>query len=227
MLLLCANISAAIEQPISFMQKDDEWGSELYTITGDRSQTIAESGCGPTCMAMVLNYYISDEITPLHTAEFALENNYRTARQGTSWLYFSAMADEYDLEFLQTASSKEALEWMKTKEDPLVICSMTPGLWTSRGHYILLWNVEDGVAHINDPASEKQERIENLYKYMASQCKQYFCFNKSSFNNELCANSFMYVQRPLTFGKYMNIWCNPAFVPIYQYCYNNQTISPA
>ena len=88
------------------------------------------------------------------------------------------MANEYDLEFLQTASSVEALEWMNTQEDPLVICSMKPGLWTRSGHFILLWNVKDGIAYINDPASTKQSRIENSYNYMASQCKQYFCFNK-------------------------------------------------
>ena len=55
--------------------------------------------------------------------------------------YFEDMANEYDLEFLQTASSVEALEWMNTQEDPLVICSMGPGLWTREGHYIVLWDV--------------------------------------------------------------------------------------
>ena len=67
---------------------------------------------------------------------------------------------------------------MNTQEDPLVICSMGPGLWTRRGHFIVLWDVDNGVAHINDPASTSQPRTENSYKYMASQCKQYFCFNK-------------------------------------------------
>ena len=55
---------------------------------------------------------------------------------------------------------------------------MGPGLWTRQGHFIVLWDVENGIAHINDPASTSQPRTENSYKYMASQCKQYFCFNK-------------------------------------------------
>lgn len=172
------SVQAAVEQPISFLQDDTEWGSESYSIVGSRSQTIATSGCGPTSMAMVLNYYIDESITPLQTSIFALENNHRTRYDGTSWAYFGDMANEYDLEFLQTASSVEALEWMKKQEDPLVICSMGPGLWTSAGHFIVLWDVEDGVAHINDPASTKKSRTENSYNYMASQCKQYFCFNK-------------------------------------------------
>jgi uncharacterized protein YvpB len=171
---------AAVEQPISFLQDDTEWGSESYSVIGSRSQTIATSGCGPTSMAMVLNYYVDDTITPLQTSIFALENNHRTRYDGTSWAYFEDMANEYDLEFLQTASSVEALEWMKTQEDPLVICSMGPGLWTSAGHFILLWDVEDGIAYINDPASTKTSRTENSYNYMASQCRQYFCFNKET-----------------------------------------------
>ena len=55
---------------------------------------------------------------------------------------------------------------------------MGPGLWTKQGHFIVLWDIENGIAHINDPASTSQPRTENSYKYMASQCKQYFCFNK-------------------------------------------------
>ena len=183
-LMFTFSAQAAVEQPISFLQGDNEWGSESYSVIGSRSQTIATSGCGPTSMAMVLNYYVDESITPIQTSIFALENNHRTRYDGTSWAYFEDMANEYDLEFIQTASSVEALEWMNTQEDPLVICSMGPGLWTSAGHFILLWDVENGVAHINDPASTKQSRTENSYNYMASQCKQYFCFNKETLPNE-------------------------------------------
>ena len=176
--LVCGiNAQAAIEQPISFLQDDTEWGSEPYTSTGSRSETIATSGCGPTTMAMVLNYYVDNSITPVQTAMFAVANSYRTSGSGTSWGYFKDMAQEYDLDFLQTASSVEALEWMETRPDGVVICSMKSGLWTRKGHYILLWKVEDGIAYINDPNSIDKNKTENKYKYMASQCKQYFCYD--------------------------------------------------
>lgn len=172
------NTQAAVEQPISFLQDDSEWGSESYSITGSRSQTIGSSGCGPTSMAMVLNYYIDDTITPLQTSIYALENNHRTRSNGTSWAYFEDMANEYDLEFLQTASSVEALEWMNMKDDPIIICSMGPGLWTSNGHYIVLWDVKGNTAYINDPNSTDKEKIKNKYNRLSSQCRQYFCFNQ-------------------------------------------------
>ena len=180
-IILFCNITAqaAVEQPISFLQDDSEWGSETYSIAKNKSQTIANSGCGPTTMAMVLNYYIDETITPLHTAMFALANKHRTREDGTSWLYFEDMANEYDLEFLQTASSTEALKWIKSKEDALVICSMKSGFWTRKGHFILLWDVnKKGVAYINDPATLEKSKSVNSYNFMASQCRQFFCFNK-------------------------------------------------
>ena len=173
------SVQAAIEQPVSFLQDDSEWGFESYSVKGRGSQTIATSGCGPTAMAMVLNYYIDDSITPLQTAMYAMNNNHRTKNDGTSWEYFEDMANEYDLEFFQTASSSEALEWIDNKENALIICSMKRGLWTSSGHYILVWDVDkDGKVYINDPNSTEQKKTVNSYRYMASQCKQYFCFNK-------------------------------------------------
>ena len=99
-LIFSINVQAAVEQPISFLQGDSKWGSELYTVTGSRSQTIATSGCGPTSMAMVLNYYVDDSITPIQTAIYALENHHRTSSNGTSWGYFGEMANEYNLEFI-------------------------------------------------------------------------------------------------------------------------------
>ena len=189
LLSYCTNILAAKEQPISFMQDDSKWGSELYSITNSKSQTIATSGCGPTSAAMVLNYYIDNEITPLSTVEYALKNNHRTYNDGTSWAYFSDIAQAYGLDFLQTSSADEALQWMETKKDPLIICSMGRGLWTMRGHYILLWDVKDGVAYINDPASTRDDRICNSYDYMASQCRQYFCFDRV-LPNDLVMNMF-------------------------------------
>lgn len=222
LLLCCIDIQATTEKPISFMQGDSKWGTELYSATNNHSQTIATSGCGPTAMAMVLNYYIDNEITPLQTAKYALENNYRTCNSGTSWAYFGDIAEKYNLDFLQTASADEALEWMNTKEEPLIICSMGRGLWTKQGHFILLWCVENETAYINDPASTEQARIQNSYNYMASQCKQYFCFNKISCNdsvysffelsNDLIMKSFILQGREAIISplnKLENVGVNP------------------
>lgn len=170
---------AAVEKPVSFLQYDSEWGSESYSLYSGYSQTIANSGCGPTAVAMVVNYYADASVKPDEMCEYSLDNGYRTSSEGTAWGFFESVAKKYDLDFMQTGSSSEALKWMESKEDPLIVCSMGPGNWTRAGHFILLWDVKDGVAYINDPASEAKSRIESSYNYMASQCKQYFCFDKT------------------------------------------------
>lgn len=169
---------AAVKRPVSFLQQDDKWGHEPYTITGNPVQTIENGGCGPTAMAMLLNYYIDDSITPIQTAIFSMSNGHQTVSSGTSWGFFKDMANEYNLEFKQTSSPLEAKQWMEEKEDPLMICSMGPGLWTVWGHFILVWNVEGDIVYINDPYSLDENKSVNSYNYMTSQCRQYFCFNQ-------------------------------------------------
>lgn len=178
--LLSINITvgASVKQPTLLSQYDNKWTNEPYTILRNSSQTIGSSGCGPTCMAMVLGYYVDKSITPIQTSVYAIENSHRTSYSGTSWGYFKEYAEEYDLEFLQTSSSTDVKKWMQEKNDPLVVCSMGPGTWGSQGHFVLLWELKNGIAYINDPASTSANRLQNKYSVVSGQCKQYFCFNK-------------------------------------------------
>lgn len=169
---------ASVEQPISFLQYDSQWGSKSYTSCSNYSQTMANSGCGPTAAAMVINYYVDETITPVEIADYALDNGYRTYNNGTAYGLFSQLAEENDLEFLETSSSSEALNWMQSREDSLIICSMAPGNWTRNGHYILLWKIENGNVYINDPGSTNKNRLKNTFSLLSSQAKRYFCFNK-------------------------------------------------
>ena len=79
-LMFTFSAHAAVEQPISFLQDDSEWGSESYSVVGSRSQTIATSGCGPTSMAMVLNYYINkDGEGTFEVVPVRIQNGYPSA----------------------------------------------------------------------------------------------------------------------------------------------------
>ena len=179
--LLCNILTshAAVRQPVTFLQQDARWGTEPYSICNDPTQTIAASGCGPTSASMIVNYYIDKTTNPLDMVDLALKGNHRTLQDGTSWIFFKDIADIYNLEYLQTASAKEAKEWMETKEDALIICSMGQGLWTSEGHFVVLWKVKDKMAYINDPASTATYRNVNYFSVLSSQCAQYFCYNQN------------------------------------------------
>lgn len=169
---------ASVEQPISFLQGDPEWGSKSFTITGNRYQNMSNSGCGPTAASMVVNYYADDTITPVEIADYTVKNGYRTRSSGTAYGLFGALAEKYDVEYYETFSSSEAYNWMTSKEDPLIICSMGPGNWTREGHYILLWKVEGENVFINDPGSTDINRTNSTFKKLSSQAKRYFCYNR-------------------------------------------------
>ena len=107
------NQAFAAEQPIYFLQTDEQWCDIMYSSCNDKSQTIGETGCGPTALAMVLNEFCDDSITPIEVAEFSVENNHRTYSQGTSWSLFQDAAEQYNLDFFQTSSSIEVKEWIE------------------------------------------------------------------------------------------------------------------
>ena len=53
-------------KPVSYLQSDPEWGQNDYSADGEK-RTIATSGCGPTCMAMVAASLADTTRTPAHT----------------------------------------------------------------------------------------------------------------------------------------------------------------
>lgn len=56
---------------------------------------------------------------------------------------------------------------MNEKEDALIICSMSQGLWTNSGHFVVVWKIQDDRIYINDPASIKNERLYNSFNFFA------------------------------------------------------------
>lgn len=139
-------------------QWDERWGYQNYGTS-----VIAVNGCGPTALSMVAAGLTGDDsITPARVAEYAEENNYYIAGEGTSW---SLMFDGC----YQFGVSGTELQLMEdTIRDELlmghpIICSMWPGDFTSEGHFIVLTEWTDEGIKINDPNSKK--RSEQLWDY--------------------------------------------------------------
>lgn len=164
-------------RPTYFLQGDSRWGSIRYSIMNDATQTIKSSGCGPTCAAMLINYYIDNKYSPVDCCAWCLEKGYRTENNGTAWGMFKALAVKYGFNFLQTGSIDEAKKFMKNNKNAHCVCIMSKGNWTSGGHYILCWKMDDTNVYVNDPASTAANRVKNTQKLLASQCRQYFCFS--------------------------------------------------
>ncbi len=60
----------------------------------------------------------------------------------------------------------------------LVIACMGKGLWTSSGHYVLVWKVAGDVVYINDPASTRSARIRGDWNLFKQQVKYYWVIEK-------------------------------------------------
>jgi len=168
--------------PVSYLQTDPQWKNIPYAVKGE-SSTIGGSGCGPTAMAMVLATWADKSVTPKTECAWALKNGYKALNRGTFYGYFPPAAARYGLKCWQmnaatiygNASSKYH-EWAKEEIDKgnLVIACMGKGLWTSSGHYVLVWRIDGNLIYINDPASTRQARTRGNYAVFKQQVKFYW-----------------------------------------------------
>lgn len=151
------------------MQWDKRWGYNSY---GDGM--IGLEGCGPTCLAMAYLYLTGDtRMNPRSMAEFAYENGYYT-QEGTSWSLWTEGVAGLGLSGVQLSLSESSMK-QALDDGGLIVCSMGPGDFTTKGHFILIRGYDRKGFFVNDPNrcsnSEKQwdyrrlsEQIKNLWK---------------------------------------------------------------
>ena len=168
-----------VAQPVDYKQYDSRWGSVVYTKnnTYNRSQTIKNSGCGPTAMADIVATWWDSSVTPVTMAALSVANGYRTENSGTAWGFFKFVAQKYKAsKFIQTSSvetAKNALE-----NGALIVVSFKKSKWTNGGHYCVLWKYENNTFYVNDPASASSSRATGTYNEVKDAAKQFFIFYK-------------------------------------------------
>lgn len=131
-----------------YSQIDERWKDKPYTSTGNSSQTIGSSGCGPTVAAMIVSS-IKGNITPEKMAEIFVEKGYRSPNNGTYWSAYRDIADVFDIEFTETNNFDKALELLRNNYYIIVSCGN--GLFTTNGHFIVLVGIEGNTLKIFDP----------------------------------------------------------------------------
>lgn len=171
--------------PIQYLQTDSRWSNRDYSASGE-STTIGRAGCGPTCMAMVIATLKDKAVTPVLTATWALKNGYKAANQGTYYSYFSPQGAKFGISVKQqnvvnlrkmnpaAAAVHHGAAEAAIKAGKWVICCMGQGLWTTSGHYILWYGMENGKALIRDPNSIRPERTKGDLALLKSQVKYYW-----------------------------------------------------
>lgn len=136
-----------------FSQTDKRWAGKSYSVG-----TMANLGCGPTVMAMVLNRKLNtNDIYPTNT--MAVARDY-SSRDGTDWQYFIEGVEAYGLKSYDIPIHKEAFI-QALKDNPIVI-RVGPGTFISAGHYMVVDSYKNGSFLINDPMNMKKTTQENI-----------------------------------------------------------------
>lgn len=120
---------------VHYLQWDSKWKNVKYS-THTTAQTIGNSGCGPTSMAMIMATFIDNKITPVEMCKLAVENGYRTYDSGTAWGFFKFIFKKYNEfeKYIETASVTTLQSALR--EGALAVCSMNANdnkFWTTSG----------------------------------------------------------------------------------------------
>lgn len=165
--------------PVIYLQTDPIWKNHNYSARGEK-KTIGSAGCGVTVAAMVIASQKDRNVTPVTTAEWSMAHGYKALNQGTYYTYFVPQLLEYGITctklnhtnlYGQSTSAAHTQALHALQKGDWVIACMGKGNWTSSGHFILVYQYENGLISINDPASTSAARTRNTWDLFASQVK--------------------------------------------------------
>lgn len=157
-----------MDRPVNYEQTDPRWGSKKYL-----SASIAESGCGPACAAMVIATLRDPDITPVETCAWSVAKEYRIPGKGTAYAYFLPQFRQYNIAcdpYHQDADG--AVE--AVRQGYMVVALAKKGLWTSSGHFILAYGIDGDRILINDPNSRAISRERAPIATFKEQCKYFW-----------------------------------------------------
>lgn len=155
-----------------FLQWDERWGYETYG-----SDFLALTGCGPTCLSMVVcGLTGGTQWNPYEVAKMAEENGYYVDGSGSSWDLMSSGAESLGLTVSNVIFDEEHIRATLEAGQP-IICIMGPGDFTDGGHFLVLTGVDsDGTIILRDPnsvertnkhwdLSQLMNQMKNLWTY--------------------------------------------------------------
>ena len=131
-----------------YSQRD--YGNVLYGKTG----TIATSGCGPTCLAMIIDSLTNANMGVIAVANWAVSQGYRVEGQGSAWDLFEIGPTYFGLKVnpINKYDAEGLVKALERGNPVAMICHR--GDFTSGGHFIVLTGItRDGMITVNDPNS--------------------------------------------------------------------------
>lgn len=132
-------------------QTDNEWATTSYA-----GGTVADSGCGPTCMSMV---YVcltgKKDRDPAKMAAFSERNGYIDCGM-TSWMFMSDGAARLGLTGRELSANEVVIRRELEAGHPIIV-SVSTGDFTTKGHFIVLAGTDAfGRILVRDPNSPER-----------------------------------------------------------------------
>lgn len=144
-----------ITEVVYFNQLDQRYANQPYG-----TDNIGGYGCGPTSMAIVVSSLTDDLVDPIEMAEWAYQNGGWCKGQGSyhSLIPNAAKAWGLTVDGCKASEPQRILDALSSGK--LVVAIMSPGHFTTGGHFIVLRGVKDGKILVADPASTSRSQKE-------------------------------------------------------------------
>lgn len=140
---------------VYYNQLDQRYANKPYG-----TDNIGGYGCSPTSMAIVVSSLTDDIVDPVEMAKWAYEHGGWCKGQGSyhSFIPNAAKAWGLPVEGCKANEPQRILDALSNGK--LVVAIMSPGHFTTGGHFIVLRGVKDGQILVADPASTKRSQKE-------------------------------------------------------------------
>ena len=154
-----------------FIQWDKRWGYASYGTS-----SIGISGCGPTCLSMVIYGLTENELaTPDKVARYSEEQGYYIEGTGTSWELMTEGAAAFGVTGSELSLDESSMKQALGAGHP-IICAMRAGDFTAAGHFIMIYGYDKKGFIVNDPNSRTRSEKHWTYEELNGQIKNLWSY---------------------------------------------------
>lgn len=153
-------------------QTDPAWADEPYA-----GGTMAQNGCGVTCLAMVYIALTGDtSLGPVEMAAYSEENGY-VEDSSTSWRFMQDGAVALGLT-VRTLPNVAADITSELEAGHPIIVNVAPGTFTEVGHYLVLTGVDtDGRVRMHNPNAPEDNEVSWDLSVIMNDARNYWAYS--------------------------------------------------
>lgn len=152
-----AMLGTAMGPMLYYHQGDSRWGDYLY----GGSDPIKYYGCGPTVMAMLVNAFTDEQVTPVEMADWCSENRCHASKSGSYHSIVTKTLTAFGLQVESAAGADRDTAAELLSSGHVLVALMGKGQFTNGGHFILITQLlENGNVHIADCNSYENTNME-------------------------------------------------------------------